>query len=170
MTRRKSQWCKGVKARKKFNPSLEEWSEACELFAYNRQVAKFFGITEEAFYLFLDGEHYKEEQDSSYKSEYIEAHMACRKKTKTRVLDNLLKGSDKGEPAMTIFAAKSFGGVMEEKDRLLYSLKRDELQLKRQVYLSDLAAKFNLNFEELKEFTNNYVRYKVGTGEDPEEK
>ena len=161
---RRSQYAKN--RTRTFDPPIDEWRKACEIYPYAKQIYRHFDIVAETFYRFLDREHYKEEQDSGYKSPYLEAYITLRQQTRIRVVRNLLEGSDKKEPAMTIFAAKAFAGIMDVKDREHLRLKREELRLKTQGYLSDLANKFNLSYEELSEFTSKHIQYRPGTGED----
>ena len=155
---RKSQVSKDRKAGRlpKFVPNIKEWSEACEIYAYDKQIVRHFDICNETFYSFLDKERYKEEQGEV--SEFLAAYKNGRNKTSRFALSNLLNLAKKGDAAASIFTAKTYGGLLETKDIKHIELKKIEVAFKTKQFLTDLANKFQLSYEELNEFANKYFK------------
>lgn len=158
MTNRISQHYKDKKNSKrgrgiKFNPHLNEWKEACRVYCYDTQIVKHFDISKETFYTFLDKQRYEKEQGRP--SEFFDSYKQERNTTKQNVLDKLLRCN---EPAALIFSAKAYGGLKEAKDAELLILKRKELMLKHKEFLSKIAERYNLNYEELKELADKFFK------------
>lgn len=138
----------------KFNPSIDEWTDACEIYAYDTQIIKHFDICQETFYSFLDKQRYQQEQGN--KSAFLETYKSGRNKTRKFALKNILQMAKKGDPSSSIFVAKSFGGLLEAKDIRHIELKKYEVAFKTKQFMTELAKKFELNYEELSEFANKY--------------
>ncbi len=154
---RLSQYSKDRKTKSRaFHPDLKEFKEACQIFPYNTGLYKYFDVSCETFCAFMDREHYKEEQDPSYHSEYLEA--LKRKDQRKLTVSNFYKNVQNGDVASNIFAMKLFTGAMEAKDKFQIKIKVRELQLKQQEFLSRLASEFNLDFEQLKKFANKHFK------------
>lgn len=155
---RKSQHSKEKKGKRgrtqKFDPDLKEWTEACEIYAYDKQIAKHFDICQETFYVFLDRQRYAEEQGNP--SEFLAAYKNGRNKTRKFAITNILKLAQQGEVAASIFAAKTYGELIEAKDIAHIELKKKEVELKTKSFLTELANKFNLNPEQLEKFAQDY--------------
>jgi hypothetical protein len=154
---RKSQHSKDKKGpgrTKKFEPDLKEWAEVCELYCYDKQIFQHFDICAETFYAFLDRQRYAEEQGT--RSEFLAAYKDGRNKGRNFALTSLKKLTEKGEVAATIFTAKTYGGLLEAKDIKHIELKKYEVAFRTKQFLTELGNKFNLNFEELKEFADKY--------------
>src|ERR1700744_6175357 len=113
---RKSQVSKDRKVgrTRKFVPDIKEWAEACEIYCYDKQISRHFDICQETFYAFLDRERYAEEQGEI--SEFLAAYKKGRNKTSKFAISNLLQLAKKGDPAASIFTAKTYGGLLETKD------------------------------------------------------
>ncbi len=159
MPKRISNYSKDKKNKKggrglKFNPSISEWKDACDVYAYDTQIIKHFDICQETFYSFLDKQRYEIEQGG--KGEFLETYKACRNKTRQFALKNLLKLAKEGDSACAIFSAKAFGGLLEAKDIKHIELKKYEVAFKTKQFMTELAKKFELNYEELNEFANKY--------------
>lgn len=147
---------KGKVGKLAFKPDLEEWKKACGIYAYDRQIFEHFDIARETFYSFLDKERYKKEQGE--KSDYIDFYKSERNKTKQQVLHRLLDFAKNGDTACTIFSAKVYGGLIEAKDVKQIELRKIEVQLKMNAFLTELAKSFNLSPEKLDHFAKNYFK------------
>ena len=161
MTKRISQHYKDKKNKKigrglKFNPSINDWKEACEIYAYDTQIIKHFDICAETFYSFLDKQRY--EQDQGRKSEFIDTYKNGRNKTRKFAISNILQMAKKGDPSSSIFVAKTFGGLLETKDIKHIELKKYEVAFKTKQFMTELANKFELNYEELNTFAEKYFK------------
>lgn len=139
-----------------FIPELKEWKEACEIYCYDTQIAKHFDISKETFYVFIDKQRYEEEQGR--KSEFLDAYKNGRNKTAKFAISNLLQLAKKGDAAASIFTAKTYGGLLETKDIKHIELKKIEVAFKTKQFLTDLASKFELKYEELNEFAEKYFK------------
>lgn len=141
----------------KFIPCIEEWTKACETYAYDKQIYQHFDISHETFYAFLDRERIIIE--SGNHSAFIESYKKGRNKNREWALENLKKQAltERGA-ACAIFAAKTFGGLLEAKDVAMIKLKQQEHELRNKSFLSDLASKFNLNAQELEKFASTYFK------------
>ncbi len=161
MPRRISNHCRSKldgNGRKPFHPVLEDWQEACSIYPYIKQICEHFEVCHETVRQFIDKEYVKQEQDSSYISRYIEALTAEKKRFRKTISTSFLKSVEKGDNPTIIFGMKSFHGTIEAKDLAHIELKRQELALKSNEYLTKLAEKYSLNFEELKEFSEKYFK------------
>lgn len=148
---------KGKRGRtQEFIPEIKEWSEACELYCYDTQIVRHFDICKETFYSFLDKERYKQEQGNP--SEFLDAYKKGRNKTSKFAVSSLLNAAKNGDTAAIIFSAKTFGGLIETKDIRHIELKKYEVAFKTKQFLSELASKFELNYEELNLFANKYFK------------
>lgn len=148
---------KGVGGPKAFLPDLKEWIECFKIYPYNRQIQKHFGICEETFYAFIDKQKVLEEEGKP--SAYLEAYKYGRNETRKTILSTLINcastGSKEDMPAL-IFASKTYGGLLEEKDIKHIELKKIEVAFKTKQFLTDLANKFNLSYEQLDEFAKKF--------------
>ena len=141
-----------------FYPKLDEWVDACEVCPFDTQIAKIFGISKETFYCFIDKERYKEEQDKKYKSEHLDIYKSARNKARKRISEAYFSNVDKHDTASVIFGMKTFNGLIESKDLELIKIKREQMMLKNNEFLLELATKFNLNEKQLKLFTKQYYK------------
>ncbi|MES2615508.1 MAG: hypothetical protein V4591_08840 [Bdellovibrionota bacterium] len=156
MPLRLSQHSKSRKAgRTAFKPHLQEWTEICKVSAYDTQIWRHFMISKETFYAFLDRERYSEEQTGEY-SAYLDTYKKERAGTRKMVLDAFIKSIEAGDTSSIIFAAKTYLGLIEAKDVAYIELKKEEFALKTKVFLTNLANKFNLNYDQLDEFADKY--------------
>jgi hypothetical protein len=144
----------GKRGKAEFIPDLKEWTQACKLYAYDKQIFEHFDICAETFYRFLDKQRFEHEEGRP--SEYIDAYKAGRAEKRAFALTNLLQLAKKGDPACSIFVAKSFGQLLEAKDQKHIDLKKKELELKTRTFLTSLAEKFSLNVEELQSFADKH--------------
>lgn len=155
---RKSQHYKDKKGKVgrhlKLNPTLKEWTEACNIYAYDKQIAKHFDVCPETFYLFLDRQRCI--QESGKKADFLDAYKAGRNKTRQFAISNILQMAKKGDPMCSIFTAKTFGGLIETKDIKHIELKKYEVAFKTKQFMTELAKKFELNYEELSTFAEKY--------------
>ena len=165
MAKRKSQYSlakKGKVGRKPFEPPIVEWTEACRLYPYDKQIFKHFDINAETFYGFLDKQRCLEE--AGKKSDYLEAYKSGRNKSRTLALENLQRlaqfggKAENGDSACAIFIAKTYGGLIESVDLKHIDIKKKELELKTKSFLTQLADKFNLNPAELEKFAAKYFK------------
>lgn len=157
MARRVSQHSrdkKGKRGQNPFAPDLKEWQLACKLYKYDTQIAKHFDICKETFYSFIDKQRCLLEQGKS--AEFLDAYKKGRNDTTQFVLTKLMESVKNSDIAAIIFAAKTYGGLKEAKDTDAHLLKKKEYILKSKQYLTDLAKKFELNYEQLCEFSNKY--------------
>ncbi len=155
----RSEYSKKKKAGKlEFLPEVEMWTKVCQTAAYDTQIYKSFSICKDTFYSFLDRERCKEEQDPLYKSAYLAAYINKRHETRQLISDAFLENIIKGDTASILFGMKTYNGLIEAKDIKHIELKKKEVALKTKMFLTDLANKFNLNFEELKEFANQHFK------------
>ena len=139
-------------------PDLKSWKKICGLSAYDTQICKYFQVSQETFYSFIDRERFKEEQDNAYKSEYLESHKSERNKTRDFIAAKFLKNIEQGDTSCTIFGMKTFNGMIEAKDLKHIELKKYEVAFKTKQFLSELANKFELNYEELNTFADKYFK------------
>lgn len=147
---------KGKVGKAPFEPSLEEWTKVCKLYPYDKQIFEHFDIAKETFYSFLDKQRYEKEQGR--KSEYLDAYKNGRAESKSFALANLLKLAKQGDAACSIFVSKTFGGLLESKDIKHIELKKIEVAFKTKQFLTELASKFELKYEELTEFAEKYFK------------
>ncbi len=141
-----------------FKPDLNEWTEICGVTAYDTQIWRHFMIAKETFYAFLDRERYVQEQTGEY-SAYLDTYKKERAHTRKMVLDVFMKNVEKGDTACVIFAAKTYLGLIEAKDVAYIELKKEEVTLKTKVFLTNLASKFNLDYEQLEEFADKFFNH-----------
>jgi len=144
----------GKKGERPFKPDLKEWIEVCRLVPYDQDIFRHFGVSKETFYKFLDRERYAKEQGQ--KSSYIDAYNSQRYQTKKSVLTNLLDKALSGDTACSIFAAKTYGGLIESKDIKHIELKKIEVAFKTKQFLTELANKFGLNYDQLDAFADKF--------------
>ena len=138
----------------KFNPTIEEWTDACQTYCFDTQICKHFDVHKETFYLFLDRQRYEKEQGRA--ADFLDVYKMGRNKTTKFAIDNLKINAERGDPAATIFFAKTFGGLIEAKDIKHIELKKYEMAFKSKQFMTELAKKFELNYEELNTFANKY--------------
>lgn len=159
MARRISEHSRSRKeGRKPFKPDLSEWKEICKISAYDQQIYRHFRINAETFYRFLDKERYKQEQDNTYKSEFVESYQIDRMNTKKLISNAFIKNIETGDVSSVIFGMKTYNGLIESKDIAHIELKKKEVALKSKEFLTNLANKFDLNFDELKQFAKKYFQ------------
>jgi hypothetical protein len=144
----------GKVGRKPFLPDLKEWKEACEIYVYDKQIFEHFFISRETFYRFLDNQRCL--IDEGKKSAYIDAYTKGRNKSKQWAISLLKNAAEKGDTGSIIFSSKAIGGLLEAKDIAHIELKKIEVSFKTKQFLTDLANKFNLNYEQLNEFANKF--------------
>lgn len=137
-----------------FSPELDDWTQACRIAAYDIQIFKYFGICKETFYSFIDKERYKVEQGEN--SDFLDAYIQGRKKTKNMIAEAFLEKIADKDTASVLFGMKTYNGVIEQKDIEHIELKKQQLALKSNEYLTQLAEKFGLNKEELKEYSHKF--------------
>jgi hypothetical protein len=137
-----------------FLPDLKEWIKVCKIYPYDKQIFEHFDICKETFYSFLDKQRYEKEQGRV--SEYLDAYKQGRSGTREFVLSKLLKSIEKNDMPALIFGAKTYGGLLETKDIKHIELKKIEVAFKTKQFMTDLSAKFNLNYEQLEEFASKY--------------
>jgi hypothetical protein len=140
----------------KFRPDIKQWQRICAIASVQAQIARYFSISQETLYKFLDEERYKEEQDENYKSSYLEILKEEKKKTKELVASKFFESIKNGDNASVIFGMKVYNHAIEAKDVEALILKKREVELKEKTYLTSLAEKFNLNVEELQKFTDKH--------------
>ena len=138
-----------------FKPDLNEWAEICRISAYDTQIWRHFMIAKETFYAFLDRERYAEEQTGEY-SAYLDAYKKERAHTRKTISDAFMKSIEAGDTSSIIFAMKTYHDLIEAKDVAHIELKKEEVMLKKKVFLTNLANKFNLNYTQLDEFANKF--------------
>jgi len=141
---------------KKENVEKEEESLFCETYAYDTQIFKHFDICRETFYAFMDRQRYAVE--TGKKSAHLDAYNNGRNKSRQFAINNLKKLAEKGDPMCSIFTAKTFGGLLETKDIKHIELKKYEVAFKTKQFMTELANKFELNYEELDEFAKKYFK------------
>lgn len=137
-----------------FKPDLKEWTRACNLYAYKKQIAEHFDITYETFCAFIDRQRF--EKENGRKSEFLDALTRERNAKRKQVLDKLMEFVDSGDVGSMIFATKTYGGLIEAKDLKHIELKKKELELKTKTYITSLAKEFQLSVEELQAFTDKH--------------
>jgi len=140
---------------KSFKPDLQEWTEACGMFPYDVQVYKYLMVSAETFYKFLDEQRYQEET-TGQKSEFLEAYVNERKKTKKMISNAYKEKVLSGDTGSIIFGQKAFNGIIEQKDIEHIEIKKQQLALKSNEFLSELAKEYKLNKDELKVFADKY--------------
>ena len=154
---RKSQYSRDKKEGKlAFHPNLEEWSKVCTFAVYDVQIAKYFSITTETLYAFIDKERCKEE--SGEKSDYLDAYINRRKETKEKIAAAFLNKIDLSDTGSILFGMESYNGVIKQKDIEHIELKKQQLRLKSREFLTNLADKFKLDHIELKAFADKYFK------------
>ncbi len=159
MSVRKSQYSlakMGKVGRKAFLPDLKEWTEACEIYAYDEQIFKHFFISRECFYAFLDRQRCL--IDEGKKSAYIDTYEKGRNTSRQWAISRLKEAAISGDTGAIIFSAKAIGGLLEIKDQKHIELKKIEQAFKTKNFLTDLAQEFNLTYEQLDEFANKYFK------------
>lgn len=158
MPKRQSQYAqqKSKRGGAAFLPDLAQWTQACKICAYVNQIYKYFGISAETFYAFMDKERIKIENGEN--SEYIESYNRERKNTKDMVAKAFFDKIKEGDTSSVIFGMKSYNGAIEQKDLYLIEMKKKELELKTKQFLTELGNKFNLNYEQLNEFASKYFK------------
>jgi len=141
----------------RFNPTPEEMKKASEIYPYKYQIADHFNVSLETLHAFFANEEYKEETISGYKSEILDAYNSGKNKTRKFVLGKLLKGVNEDNPVLTIFASKTYGGLLEKKDLSHIHLKKAELHMKKvasnlkvEEYVLKLKENLNLTAEQMK--------------------
>lgn len=139
-----------------FKPDIREWTKACELYVYDKQIYRHFDICYETFYAFLDKQRCL--QDEGKSSEYIETYIRGRNKSKEWAISLLKNAAVEGDTGAIIFSAKAIGGLLEAKDISHIELKKIEVAFKTKQFLTDLAEKFSLNYEQLDDFANKYFK------------
>lgn len=149
---------KGKVGAARFLPDLKEWTEICKIYPYDKDIFGYFDIAKETFYAFLDRERYQKEQGK--KSEYLDAYINGRHNTKKFVLGKLLKSIERDDMAGVIFGSKTYGGLLEAKDIKHIELKKIEVAFKTKQFLTELANKFELDYEQLNEFANKHFKDK----------
>lgn len=141
-----------------FSPDIKAWKKICGLSAYDTQIQKYFGISQETFYAFLDRERYKQEQDPKYRSEFLESHKAERNKTKEMIANKFLEKIQEGDTSSVIFGMKTYNGMIEAQFHKIIELKKIEVAFKTKQFLTELGSKFNLNYEELNAFAEKFFK------------
>ena len=154
MSVRKSEYAKNQKKRVGFEPELEDWRDACINFPYVYQIAKYFSVAQETMYAFIDKERCKVEAGG--KSAYLEAYVDLRKQTKKKIALSLMKKIESGDTASILFANRAYNGLIEQKDIEHIELKKKQLALRSNEFLTDLAAKYKLDEKELKMYVKNF--------------
>lgn len=145
------------RGQKGFLPDLQEWAKACEEYCYDKQIVKHFDICNETFYKFLDRQRYEEEHGR--KAEFLEAYKNGKNKSRLEAIQLLKQSARKKDEAATIiFYAKTFGNLIESKDLKDLKMKKKEFALKQKEFLTKLAEKFELDFEQLKEFATKFFK------------
>jgi hypothetical protein len=140
---------------KSFKPDLKEWTEACGMFPYDVQIYKYLVVSRETFYKFLDEQRYLEET-TGCKSDFLDAYINERKKTKKLISNAYREKVLAGDTGSIIFGQKAFNGIIEQKDIEHIEIKKQQLALKSNEFLSELAKEYNLNKDELKIFADKY--------------
>lgn len=139
-----------------FYPDLKEWKIACDHYINVRQIAEHFGKARETIYALLDRERCKE--DEGKKSVILDHYIKGRRESRLKAIDNLKRLSDTGSEAAIIYSAKTIGGFIEAKDLEHIELKKKDQDLKNKQFLTDLAAKFELKYDELNAFAEKYFK------------
>lgn len=142
--------------RYKFQPNIKDWSEACKICPTDRQIAKYFSISHETFYAFLDRERVVE--DNGKTSEYIDIYKRKSAETKKKIADAFLENVGNGDVTSIIFGMKAYNGVIEAKDIAHIELKKIDQSFKNKQFLTDMAKEFNLTYEQLNDFANKYFK------------
>lgn len=146
----------GKVGRKPFLPDLDEWTLACGMYQFDKQIAQHFEINVETFYTFLDRQRCLEEQQK--KAVYLDAYIKERRTTRKEISDKFLDNVKKGDTASILFGMKTHLGFLETKDQKHIELKKIEVAFKTKQFMTELASKFNLNYEQLDEFANKFFR------------
>jgi len=146
----------GKVGRKPFLPDIKEWSEACEIYVYDEQIFKHFFISRECFYSFLDKQRCL--IDEGKKSAYIDAYEKGRNKSRQWAISTLKTAAINGDTGAIIFSSKAIGGLLEIKDQKHIELKKIEVSFKTKQFLTELANKFSLNYDQLDEFASKYFK------------
>lgn len=142
----------------KFRPDMFNWKKICRLSSHNVQIARYFNISQETLYKFLDEEQYKQEQDENYISEYLVSLKDERNKTREFIANKFLKNIDSGDNSSVIFGMKVYNGMIEAKDLAHIQLKKLDQSFRQKQFLTELANKFSLNYEQLDEFANKFFK------------
>lgn len=138
----------------KFVPTLEEWTEACGMFPYDIQIVKYFSTSKETFYCFLDRQRAAVEQGET--SAFLDAYLAERKKTKKLISDAYKQKVVTGDTGSVLFGMKAFNGIIEQKDIEHIEIKKQQLALKSNEFLTEMAKQFGLDKAELKTFADKF--------------
>lgn len=141
-----------------FTPEPERWKNLCRHSAYDNQIFRSLGISSSTFYAFLDREHLKEEQDPTYSSQFLLDYKNERQKTRDIINTAFMDKVMSGDTASILYGMKTYGGMLEAKDVANIEIKKREVTLKTKDFLSHLAEKFNLSFEQLREFAKKYFK------------
>lgn len=141
-----------------FKPELKWWTHLCQVCPSNEAIRRSLNISVETLYAFIDREHYAEEQDPKYKSAYLEALYKYRKKNQQIISSKFLENVKNGDAQSAIFGMKVFNNAVEQKDIDAYEIKKIELKLKSNSFLTGLAEKFKLNKDELKDYAVKYFQ------------
>lgn len=159
MAPRKSQYSLNRKAGKalKFDPTLQEWTEACYMFPLDKQIVKYFSISNETFYCFIDKHRYEEEQ-TGQPSAFLEAFKHGRMQTKKKINDAFMRKIEDHDTGSILFGMKVYNGAMEQRDIEHVEIKRQQLALKQNEFLTKMAEQFGLNKDELKDFADKFFK------------
>jgi hypothetical protein len=159
MSKRLSKFSRERKeGRTPFSPDIDRWTEICKMSAYDNQIYRSFQISHDTFYSFIDRERLKQEQDPSYESAYIAAYINKRHEMRQIISDAFMQKIEAQDTASILFGMKTYNGMIEEKDIRHIELKKQEIALKTNAYLTELASKFSLDFDQLKEFSKMYFK------------
>jgi len=139
-----------------FSPDLADWTQACKIAAFDVQIFKYFSISRECFYSFIDKERYKVEQGQG--SAFLDAYINGRKNTKNEIANAFLDKIKDKDTGSILFGMKAYNGVIEQRDIEHIELKKKQLALKSNEFLTQLAEKFSLNKEELKMYADKYFK------------
>ena len=143
-----------------FLPDMEEWANAIRNTAYNTQLCRHFGIGYTTLYEFLKREAAKEENDENYQSEYLNVLNTARERIKNLATNMLIKKMEEGDTASILFAMKTYNNMMETRDRANIAMRGKELELRSKQFLTEIAQKFNLSFEQLDSFAAKFFETK----------
>lgn len=153
---RVSEYSKSKKKKWRFEPTIEDWRQAARICPYDIQMAKFLGTSHETFFAFLDKQRYIVENGGE--SAYVESYYQDRKKTRIEIADKFLGNIQNGDVASTIVGMKCFNGMLEQREIEHIELKKQELTLRSNAFLTDLAESFGLDKKELKHFADKYFQ------------
>jgi hypothetical protein len=146
----------GKVGRKPFEPDVTEWASACKMYQFDKQIFQHFQINAETFYTFLDRQRCLEEEGK--KAVYLEAYIRERQQTRKEISDKFLENVKNNDTASILFGMKTHLGFLETKDQKHIELKKIEVAFKTKQFMTELASKFNLNYEQLDDFANKFFR------------